>query len=118
MKMGRTILFFLLLIVASLSVQAQSLDAALARLRSASAAERVSALRQLAKMPADLPALEPLTEALRDSSPDVRLEALNTWGSVGESYNKVVSREHRLRPLFTEERKKAERQAYSEWQKE
>jgi hypothetical protein len=118
MRVARAILLVMFLSLVSLPAQAQKRDSVLERLRSDNAEERVAALRLLAKMPAHLPALEPLTEALSDPSPDVRQQALKTWGLAGESYNKVVSREHRARPLFTEEQKKAKRQAYSDWQKE
>src|SRR5262245_55199955 len=90
MKTARTILLMLFLCLMALSAQAQNLDSVLTRLRSDSATERVAALRQLAKMPADLRAVEPLMNALSDTSLDVRREALTTWGKVGESYSVVM----------------------------
>jgi HEAT repeat protein len=118
MKAAHTILFIVFLWLLSLTAQAQNLDTILARLGSASAKERVSALRQLAKRPAEWHALKPLTKALRDPSPNVRQEALNTWSLVGEAYNKVVWRAHRARPQFTAERRAAEQKAYGDWHTE
>src|SRR5690349_15585758 len=90
MRTARTIFLVMFLCLASLSVQAQSLDSVLARLRSDTATERVAALRQLARMDADLRAFKPLLDALGDSSPDVRLEALKTWGVVGPAYDDAI----------------------------
>jgi HEAT repeat protein len=117
MKAARNILFVLLACLLVLSAQAQNLDSVLARLRSDAVAERVTALRQLAKMSADLRTVEPLMNTLTDTSPTVRREALKTWGVVGAAYDNAIYKAHRRRGRFTQEQNHANWKIWRDWQK-
>src|SRR5690349_14291637 len=117
MKATKNLLVVLCLCLLSLSVQAQKLDSILARLRSDSAATRMTALQQLAKMPANLRASEPMLDALNDSSADVRRETLRTWGLVGNAYGTASSTKHWWSDRRTEEQNRAELEIEQNWQK-
>jgi HEAT repeat protein len=117
MKTIRIIAAAVFLVAMALSVQAQNLDSVLARLRSDTAQERVAALRQLAKMPADLRAVEPLMNTLNDTSPDVRGEALKTWGLKAKDYDEAVEKAHRGQKSLTKAQNDAEYQVWKDWQK-
>lgn len=118
MKPVRTFFIAMFACLMAFSAQAQNLDSVLARLLSSSDSERVSALRQLAKMPADFRAVAPLMNALRDSSSAVRLEALKTWGKSGEAYQTTVARRYGWDHRLTEEHNRAGQESEQNWQKE
>src|SRR5688572_7500573 len=90
MRTLRILVVILSVCLLCLSAQAQDFEAALTRLRSAAPAERVAALRQLARMRADVRAIGPMLDALRDASPDVRRESLMIWERVVGAYTGAV----------------------------
>lgn len=116
--MRPSLLFLFLLIAFGLAsiAGAQSMEDTLKDLTSSTIEGRVNAVRHLAKLPPSFKAAEPLIKALRDPALEVRLEALKTWGSIGQKYDGLVEDAERSKKTSSSEESYLGR--WQSWQRE
>src|SRR5205085_7302491 len=90
---------------------------ALRQLKSVSPTQRIAALRKLAHLPPDASASDPLLNALQDPSRAVRIEALKTWGIVGDRFNSYMAQKYHHESGITPKEMRRADEAHKSWKK-